>query len=142
MGSMITANYDSETDQIIDASPRLSNGVANSSVPVTAILSSGGVKKIGAGASDTYLPDDTPIICIGGDHPYSQWWGTNGNNGMAEAYLSRGLKPYIAINTYGDGPGSNPELHMPWDQVKSLSAIDATPGFGFARPWPECSLLT
>lgn len=38
MGSMITANYDSETDQIIDASPRLNNGVANSSALVTAPL--------------------------------------------------------------------------------------------------------
>lgn len=93
-------------------------------IPVMATQSpsSGGVKKIAAGVRDMYLPDDTPIICIGGDHPYSQWWGTNGNNGMAEAYLSRGLKPYIAINTYDDGPGSNPDLYMPWDQVKALSA--------------------
>lgn len=42
MGSMITANYDSETDQIIDASPRLNNGVANSSVPVMATPSGSG----------------------------------------------------------------------------------------------------
>lgn len=44
MGSMITANYDSETDQIIDASPRLNNGVANSSVTVTATPSGPGLE--------------------------------------------------------------------------------------------------
>lgn len=44
MGSMITANYDSETDQIIDASPRLNNGVANSSVPMTASISDQGIE--------------------------------------------------------------------------------------------------
>ena len=52
MGSMITANYDSETDQIIDASPRLSNGVANSSVPVTASASAQGVVKVVAGGNE------------------------------------------------------------------------------------------
>lgn len=87
------------------------------------IPSSGVVRKLssGAGKRDAYLPDDTPIICIGGDHPYSQWWGTNGNDGMAQAYLDRGLKPYIAINTYDDGPGSNLELYMSWEQVRALA---------------------
>lgn len=92
-------------------------------VPVTATTtSSGEVGKLSVGGKrDAYLPDDTPIICIGGDHPYSQWWGTNGRNGMAQAYLDRGIKPYIAVNTYDDGPGSNAELFMSWDQVRTLS---------------------
>jgi len=90
---------------------------------VTATTTSdGGVKKLSSGGKrDTYLPDDTPIVCIGGDHPYSQWWGTNGNNGMAQAYLDRGLKPYVALNTFDDGPGSDPIKFMTWDQVKTLS---------------------
>ncbi len=89
---------------------------------VSSTTPGGGIQKLSSGGKrDAYLPDDTPIICIGGDHPYSQWWGTNGNNGMAEAYLSRGIKPYIALNTYDDGPESNPELYMTWEQVRALS---------------------
>jgi len=92
-------------------------------LPVTAKVSSdGGLGKLSSGGKrDAYLPDDTPIICIGGDHPYSQWWGTNGRNGMAQAYLDRGIKPYIAVNTQDDGPGSDAELFMTWEQVQALS---------------------
>lgn len=61
MGSMITANYDSETDQIIDASPRLNNGVANSSVPITAILSDQWVGNYAVSLVFEY-PDFAPCI--------------------------------------------------------------------------------
>ncbi len=37
------------------------------------------------------------ILTIGGDHPYTQWWGSNGGDGMAAMYLSLGIKPYLAI---------------------------------------------
>lgn len=37
------------------------------------------------------------ILTIGGDHPYLQWWGSNGNDGLAAMYLDAGIQPYIAI---------------------------------------------
>lgn len=39
----------------------------------------------------------TPIMVAGGDHPYAQWWGANGRDGMAEMYFDQGVKPYIAV---------------------------------------------
>jgi hypothetical protein len=37
------------------------------------------------------------ILSIGGDHPYAQWWGTNGSDGMAAMYKQLGIEPYLAI---------------------------------------------
>lgn len=60
-----------------------------------------------------------PLLIIGGDHPYSQWWGTNGRNGMAAMYLDRRITPYIAINAdSSDGPGSTDM--MTWAQCLAL----------------------
>lgn len=39
------------------------------------------------------------ILTVGGDHPYDQWWGSNGADGMAAMYLDRGITPYLAICT-------------------------------------------
>jgi len=62
-----------------------------------------------------------PILVIGGDHPYSQWWGTNGQNGMAQMYLDRGITPYIAINAdSANGPGATDM--MTWAQCAALQA--------------------
>ena len=41
---------------------------------------------------------DKPIFTIGGDHPYRQWFGTNGNDGLFQLFLDNGIKPYCAIN--------------------------------------------
>lgn len=46
------------------------------------------------------------ILTIGGDHPYAQWWGSNGNDGMAAMFLDAGIKPYIAICADESGEGS------------------------------------
>lgn len=63
--------------------------------------------------------EDLPAIVPGGDHPYIQWWGTNGKNGMAAMYLDRGIRPYIAINVDStDGPGST--NMMSWEQCRQL----------------------
>lgn len=62
-----------------------------------------------------------PTLIIGGDHPYRQWYGTNGRNGMAQMYADRGIVPYIAINTDdADGPGSTDM--MTWDECCQLQA--------------------
>ena len=72
---------------------------------------------------------DVPVLVMGGDHPYKQWWGTDGDNGMAAAYLDRGIRPYIAINYDTDPalasvgsiayPGSGVDS-LTWDELKSL----------------------
>lgn len=64
----------------------------------------------------------TPVLLIGGDHPYLQWWGTNGGNGMAAWYRDNGIVPYLAINTAsgsGSAPGGSDQ--MSWDQLKTLA---------------------
>lgn len=60
-----------------------------------------------------------PRLLVGGDHPYQQWWGTNGNDGMAQAYLDRGLRPYIAINT-GDANAPGGDDMLTWEQCRVL----------------------
>lgn len=75
---------------------------------------------------------DVPIIVMGGDHPYKQWWGTNGKNGMAQAYLDRGIKPYVAINYDTDTalssagsiayPGSSVDS-LTWSDLRDLQAL-------------------
>lgn len=66
---------------------------------------------------------DTPVVLIGGDHPYPQLWGTNGRNGLAGLYASRGIVPYVACNTNsltGEGIGQGSMLS--WDQLKLLES--------------------
>ena len=36
------------------------------------------------------------LLVIGGDHPYAQWWGDTGTDGMAQMYEDLGITPYIA----------------------------------------------
>ena len=66
---------------------------------------------------------DTPVVLIGGDHPYPQLWGTNGRNGLAGLYASRGIVPYVAVNTNsqtGEGVGQGSMLS--WDRLKQLES--------------------
>lgn len=42
-----------------------------------------------------YAGDDRPILVMGGDHPYAQWY--NNGKGMGRAYRDRGIKPYLAV---------------------------------------------
>lgn len=63
----------------------------------------------------------TPVLLIGGDHPYQQWWGSNGADGMAAWYNANGITPYLAINTTPGGgttPGGTDQ--MSWDQLRTL----------------------
>ena len=93
-------------------------------VPVMASTSSsGGVEKIGAG--DKYFDisvDTRPVVCIGGDHPYKQYWGRNGNDGLAQMYAEHGIVPYLALNTRSltaESVGS--QYFMGWDKIQSLT---------------------
>ena len=63
-----------------------------------------------------------PILCIGGDHPYEQYYGSNGNNGLAAMYNASGIKPYVAINTTPGG-GTTPDgaNQCTWDQLRTIS---------------------
>ena len=63
-----------------------------------------------------------PILVIGGDHPYSQWWGTNGRDGLAQMYLDRGITPYIAINTDDENAPGRDHM-MTWAQCAALQAL-------------------
>lgn len=64
----------------------------------------------------------TPVMVLGGDHPYKQWYGTNGKDGMAAAYLDYGIKPYLAIS-YDTDPALNSvgSIAYPGSGVDSLS---------------------
>lgn len=41
----------------------------------------------------------SPVIVIGGDHPYHQWYGATGSDGVAQMNIDAGVRPYIAVNT-------------------------------------------
>ena len=93
------------------------------------LVSDDGKKKVGwknPDNSESFLSDfakpfnNTPILLIGGDHPYEQWWGTDGYNGLAAMYLDNGIKPYIAINTDANGITPDGEDMLTWDQLYQL----------------------
>lgn len=62
-----------------------------------------------------------PVLILGGDHPYAQWWGTNGSNGLAQMYLDQGITPYIAINSDDTNAPGNTNM-MTWAQCAALAA--------------------
>lgn len=84
-----------------------------------------------------------PVIVLGGDHPYLQWYGTNGYDGMAAMYLDRGLRPYMAINTRdpgGEFPGAPGRLS--WTQIAELAArgVEITNhGARHFQSWLRCT---
>ena len=41
--------------------------------------------------------NNNSLLTIGGDHPYTQWWGSDGTDGMAQMYEDLGIQPYLAI---------------------------------------------
>ncbi len=104
MGSMITANYDSETDQIIDASPRLNNGVANSSVPVIASSSDGGV---GKGPGNLY---SGALTRQQGERLYARTRHLGGKSvGLFNAAPASAINATAAlVDTHPDYPGFKP----------------------------------
>lgn len=72
--------------------------------PVTSIENefTGRIKKLTVEGKDALAEialeeKDRPIMCIGGDHPYRQWYGTNGKNGMFGVYADNKLPVYDAI---------------------------------------------
>lgn len=96
-----------------------------SGIPLTAkITPGGGVGELQLGSRRVAVAAlDTPVVLIGGDHPYPQLWGTNGRNGLAGLYASRGIVPYVAVNTNsqtGEGVGQGSMLS--WDQLKQLES--------------------
>lgn len=83
---------------------------------------------IGQSKFEPYSPANKSILVIGGDHPYEQWWGTNGKNGMAQMFFDLGIQPYIAINadessvdpTSGRGGTLNKRSSGMMDQYKAV----------------------
>lgn len=66
------------------------------------------------------LGDYTPILILCGDHPYKQWWGNTGSDGMAQIYADLGLTPTLAINTGVNCYDSDPVTYMPYNQIVAL----------------------
>lgn len=95
----------------------LASYATDTSGNVTGLVGPGGV------IIPTGVGYDTAVLLIGGDHPYKQWWGTNGSDGMAAAYLDRGIKPYLAIcsDTPGMSPGTGVDT-LSWAEVKALQS--------------------
>lgn len=97
-------------------------GVGAAAVPVMATTGPGGGNRLSVGSRTIDVSvDHRPCVLIGGDHPYNQLWGRNGDDGLAALYRSFGITPYIALNTRsltGEMVGSN--YFLGWDKVKAL----------------------
>lgn len=91
----------------------------------------------------TPWPSDVPLLIIGGDHAYTQWYGTDGSDGMAAMYLDRGIRPYMAINTCdpgGDYPGASGR--MSYAQIGELERRGVeivNHGGRHFQSWMRCS---
>lgn len=99
---------------------------AGGEIPRAVTSPSGGVAIAGPNGRIPLNDQDKPILLMGGDHPYDQWYG-NSNDGVAALYNSYGITPYVAINTQGTDtviPGIT--NGMTWAQVAALngSAIE------------------
>lgn len=71
----------------------------------------------------TPWPSDVPLLIIGGDHAYTQWWGSDGTNGMARMYADQNIKPYLAVNTQDDaGEKVGAANRMTWQQIRALQS--------------------
>ena len=82
-----------------------------------------GAGNVGTAQTNFVSGDLTPVLLIGGDHPVTQWYGTNGVNGLARMYADAGIVPYLALNTNsltGEGVGDTSQL-MTWEQIKYLA---------------------
>jgi len=118
-GLIITPVTGGETRSYVTNPNEWMGNVHAETDPVT-----GGIKNLRIGSDEAAYPqpgDDTPILLIGGDHPFQQWYGTNGKNGMANMYADKGITPYIAINTgeldtYIEDAGN----YMNWQQMREL----------------------
>ncbi|MBK8200383.1 MAG: hypothetical protein IPK75_18705 [Acidobacteria bacterium] len=62
-----------------------------------------------------------PVLMVGGDHPYQQYWGTDGTDGLAAMCLDRGIPFYIAINTDDVNAPGQPDM-MTWAQCAALQS--------------------
>jgi len=77
---------------------------------------------------DVVNTEQLPMLMIGGDHPYDQWYGTDGTDGEAAMYLDKGIKPYCAVNTQISSvlPGSSISVGqtncLTWAQMAELEA--------------------
>jgi hypothetical protein len=72
------------------------------------------------------------ILSMGGDHPYSQWYGSTGRDGLFSMYEDLKISPYIAIcadespdRTSGHGATLGKPSMMTAAQAKSLQARGA-----------------
>ena len=70
----------------------------------------------------TLFDPSTPILMIGGDHPYSQWLGDATHEGTLAYYEANGIKPYIAVNTDAESGENNPgdTGMMTWAEVATI----------------------
>lgn len=94
-----TANVQGVTAPPGQAAEYTAAQLAQSPAGVVAVAADGSTLLGPTGApvsGDTNLPARS-ILTIGGDHPYAQWWGSNGTDGLAQMFLDAGIKPYIAI---------------------------------------------
>lgn len=89
---------------VVNLAPRVAKAV-----PVQIFTDSGGNTVLMGGNGKVYasLPVDSggtlatigdkSILTVGGDHPYKQWYGNDGTDGLARMYADLGIRPYCAI---------------------------------------------
>lgn len=75
-----------------------------------------------------------PVIMVGGDHPYDQWSGA-ANNGVDKLYADRGIKPYLAINTYAGVAAPGDSGYETWTQLQGLQAEILAHGHRHPQDW-------
>lgn len=51
----------------------------------------------GSSSPMSNLHSEKSILIVGGDHPYKQWWGNTGSDGLFQMFDDLNIKPYIAI---------------------------------------------
>ena len=81
--------------------------------PLTGVIEISGRRVAGLAGSTT------PILCIGGDHAYQQWYG-DADNGMGRMYRDSGITPYLSINTSPGAPSPGDAGAMSWEQIRRI----------------------
>lgn len=75
------------------------------------------------GVINSLFDPSTPVLIIGGDHPYQQWLGDSSHGGTLDIYEAHGIKPYIASNTNSEA-AQNPgdDGYLSWSALSSISS--------------------
>lgn len=104
--------------------------VARWSADGTALIANSGGRK--SYAIPQINDPSIPILCVGGDHPYDQWYG-DADDGLAKMYRDYGITPYLAINTATGAGAPGDTGFMTWAQLRDVAASTEIEVIGHAH---------